>query len=467
MTCRSRALAHSVVVFVVVLSARGAAIDSAEALCADPRGMSNLRKILVIGSGAREHALATRLLACGSVGEVLVAPGNAGTAHSNVPGKVMRSVAGDALEIAAREAPDLVVVGPEVPLCEGLTDRLSDAGHLVFGPTQKAAQLEGSKAFMKRFAARHGIPTSRFHVVTDLDGAQRAIADFPEPPVIKADGLAAGKGVVVADSHAEALAAAERMLSGAAFGAAGLTVVIEERVPGAEASMHAICDGERFVLLPAAQDHKRIFDGDRGPNTGGMGAYAPAPLITPALLERVREEIFERALRGMVSDGHPFRGALFAGLMVTPAGDLSLIEFNVRFGDPETQVLMAVLEGDVADALDAAARGALRPELLRVSSDPALCVVLAAPGYPEAPRLGAAISGLEAAGAVPGVQVFHAGTSVREGQVVSAGGRVLGVTARGSTIVEAQQRAYQAAALIHFDGMQYRRDIAARALGSR
>jgi phosphoribosylamine--glycine ligase len=428
---------------------------------------SKARKILVIGSGAREHALAARLLACASVGEVVVSPGNAGTATGVVPNKVMRSVGGEALEVAAREAPDLVVIGPEGPLCAGLTDALNDAGHIVFGPTRLAAQLEGSKAFMKRFAARHGIPTSRFHVVTDLSAAQRAIADFPEPPVVKADGLAAGKGVVVADSHAEAQAAAERMLSGAAFGDAGRTVVIEERVPGAEASMHAICDGERFVLLPAAQDHKRIFDGDRGPNTGGMGAYAPAPLITSELFERVRREIFERALQGMAAEGNPFRGALFAGIMVTPAGDPSLIEFNVRFGDPETQVLMAVLEGDVADALDAAARGALDPSLLHVSSDPALCVVLAAAGYPESPRVGDAISGLAAAAAVPGVQVFHAGTSVRDGQVVSSGGRVLGVTSRGKTIAEAQARAYQAAELIHFDGMQYRRDIAARALGPR
>ncbi len=428
--------------------------------------ISKLRKVLVIGSGAREHALATRLLACASVGEVVVSPGNAGTAQGNVSGKVMRSLAGDPQEIARLEAPDLVVIGPEVPLCDGLADRLGEAGHVVFGPSRRAAQLEGSKAFMKRFAARYGIPTSRFHVVTDLASAQRAIADFPDPPVVKADGLAAGKGVVVADSHAEALAAAERMLSGAAFGASGRTVVIEERVPGSEASMHAICDGERFVLLPAAQDHKRIFDGDRGPNTGGMGAYAPAPVITPALLERVRHEIFERALQGMVAEGHPFRGALFAGLMITPTGDLSLIEFNVRFGDPETQVLMAVLEGDVADALDAAARGQLNPALLGVSTDPALCVVLAAGGYPEAPRTGDVISGLEAAAAVNGVQVFHAGTSFRDGQVVSAGGRVLGVTARGATIAEAQARAYQAAERIHFDGMQYRRDIAARALGS-
>lgn len=427
--------------------------------------MTKPSKVLVIGSGAREHALATRLLACPSVSEVVVSPGNAGTTHSAVTGKVMRSVVGDALAVAAAEAPDLIVIGPEVPLCDGLTDRLTDAGHTVFGPTQLAARLEGSKSFMKRFAARHGIPSGRFEVVTDASAAERAVASFAEPPVVKADGLAAGKGVVVAATHAEALSAALGMLSGAAFGAAGTTVVIEERVPGAEASMHAICDGERFVLLPAAQDHKRIFDGDRGPNTGGMGTYAPAPLITPALQERIRVEIFERALRGMVLDGHPFRGVLFAGLMITPEGELSLLEFNVRFGDPETQVLMAVLDGDVARALQAAARGELEPELLHVSSDHAVCIVLAAAGYPEAPRAGDAIGGLDAAARVPGVQVFHAGTALRDGQVVTSGGRVLGVTARGATLVEAHARAYEAAELVVFEGRQLRRDIAKQALG--
>ena len=428
--------------------------------------MAKLSKILVIGSGGREHALAARLLACASVCEVVVSPGNAGTTHSAFPGKVLRSVVGEPLDVAASEQPDLVVIGPEVPLCDGLTDRLTAAGHVVFGPTRMAAQLEGSKSFMKRFAARHGIPSGRFHVVTSADEAERAIRDFEQAPVVKADGLAAGKGVVVADTHAQALAAARTMLSGEAFGAAGRTVVIEERVPGAEASMHAICDGERFVLLPAAQDHKRIFDGDRGPNTGGMGTYAPAPLVTAALQERIRREIFERALRGMVADGHPFRGVLFAGLMISEQGDISLLEFNVRFGDPETQVLMAVLDGDLAEALAAAARGELRPELLQVSPDHALCIVLAAAGYPEAPRTGDAIRGLEAAASVPGVQVFHAGTSLREGQVVTSGGRVLGVTARGTTLREAHARAYQAADSIEFEGRQLRRDIAARALGT-
>lgn len=426
--------------------------------------MTKSSKILVIGAGGREHALAMRLLACESVAEVVVSPGNAGTRQSSVPGKVLRSAAGDALDVAREEGPELVVIGPEVPLCDGLADRLTAAGYVVFGPTQRAAQLEGSKSFMKRFAARHGIATGRFHVVTDEAAAERAIADFSAPPVVKADGLAAGKGVVVADSHAEALAAARSMLSGEAFGAAGQTVVIEERVLGDEASMHAICDGERFVLLPAAQDHKRIFDGDRGPNTGGMGTYAPAPLITPALQERIRVEVFERALRGMVVDGHPFRGVLFAGLMITPQGEPSLLEFNVRFGDPETQVLMAVLEGDLAAALLAAARGALRPELLRVSAQHAVCIVLAAGGYPESPRLGDVVTGLDAASALPDVAVFHAGTGFRDGQVVTSGGRVLGVVGRGSTLSAAHARAYEGAGLIEFEGRQFRQDIAARAL---
>jgi phosphoribosylamine--glycine ligase len=427
----------------------------------------NPRKILVLGAGGREHALALRLLDCASVTEVVVAPGNAGTVGDPTPGKSLRAVSGDALQLAAREAPDLVVIGPEVPLCEGLSDKLTAAGHCVFGPSERAARLEGSKAFMKEFAARHGIATGRFQVVTDSAAAERAIADFSEPPVVKADGLCAGKGVVVADSHAQALAAARAMLSGDAFGAAGKTVVIEERVYGAEASMHAICDGERFVLLPAAQDHKRIGDGDRGPNTGGMGTYAPAPVVTPELHERIRREVFERALRGMAAEGNPFRGALFAGLMISPEGDVSLLEFNVRFGDPETQVLTAVLDGDFAAALSGAARGELDPSLLQVSRDHALCVVLAAAGYPDAPRTGDRIRGLDAAERVPGVRVFHAGTKWRDGELVTAGGRVLGVTARAESLEEAHARAYEAVQHIEFEGRQYRRDIAARALGQR
>jgi phosphoribosylamine--glycine ligase len=423
------------------------------------------RKVLVVGSGGREHALALGLLEAESVGEVLVTPGNAGTraAPAHLAPKVLRSVSGAPGDVAQREGVDLVVIGPEAPLCDGLTDELTDRGLRVFGPTRAAARLEGSKAFMKDFAVRHGIRTARHEVVTELGLAEAAVHRFAEPPVVKADGLCGGKGVVVADTHAEALAAARGMLSGQSFGAAGKTVVLEERVRGAELSLHALSDGERFVVLPAAQDHKRLLDGDQGPNTGGMGTYAPAPLAAPELLARAERDVFARAVNGMIAEGHPFRGVLFAGLMVTPEGELVLLEFNVRFGDPETQVLLATLDGDLGDALENTARGMLARGALAPSGEHALCVVLAAGGYPEKPQTGAPISGLDAAEAIEGVSVLHAGTRLVDERVVTAGGRVLGVRARARTLELARERAYAAVERIHFDGMQYRRDIAARA----
>ena len=425
----------------------------------------SLSRVLVVGSGGREHALAVRLLESPSVGSVVVLPGNAGT-EGEVLGKPLRRASGDPLEVARREAVDLVVIGPEAPLVAGLADQLRAAGFLVFGPSRRAAELEGSKAFMKEFAARHGIPTARHAVVRSEAELDAALATFAAPPVVKADGLCAGKGVVVAEDFDEARQAAARMLSGAAFGDAGKIVVLEERIAGAEASMHALCDGQRFVLLPAAQDHKRIADGDRGPNTGGMGTYAPAPLVTPELAARVEKEIFEPALRGMASEGNPYVGALFAGLMITPQGDPLLLEFNVRFGDPETQVLMLTTKGDFGLALEAAARGELDPRALSASGEHAVCVVLAAAGYPEAPRTGDAITGLAEAGAEPGVTVFHAGTARSVDAVVTSGGRVLGVTAKGATLRDAHARAYAGVELLRFAGAQYRRDIAHRALGS-
>jgi phosphoribosylamine--glycine ligase len=405
------------------------------------------------------------LLASPSVGEVVVTPGNAGTIGERF-GKPLRSAPGDVLEVTRTEKPDLVVVGPEVPLCDGLVDRLAAEGIAAFGPTRAGARLEGSKAFMKDFVRRHGLLTARHEVVRDPSAAEAIVRSFAEPPVIKADGLCAGKGVVVAETHEEAIAAARGMLSGESFGDAGRTVVVEERIAGREASMHAITDGERVFLLPAAQDHKRIGDGDRGPNTGGMGTYAPAPLVTPELGERIRRDVFERTVRGLAEEKIRYRGVLFAGLMITPRGEPYLLEFNVRFGDPETQVLMNVLDGDLGDALDGAARGRLDPAALRVSARHALCVVMAAHGYPGAPRTGDVIHGLETAGGLEGVSVYHAGTR-RDGnngdRVVTAGGRVLGVTGYGATLGEASERAYRAVATVRFDGAQFRRDIGASA----
>jgi len=431
-----------------------------------PTAHQPIRKVVVVGSGGREHALALKLLESPDVTEVIVAPGNAGT--QNVPealtGKKLSSSKDAPLVIAKREQADLVVVGPEVPLCDGLVDLLTHEGVLTYGPTKAAAELEGSKAFMKAFAVRHGVPTARHVVVADAAELESQVRSFEVAPVVKADGLCAGKGVVVAESHEEALAAAREMLSGARFGEAGATVVLEERLLGNEASIHAICDGERYVLLHAAQDHKRIFDGDRGPNTGGMGTYAPAPVVTPAAMQEFEERVVRPTLRGMAAEGRAFRGTLFAGVMVTPDEHVKLIEFNVRFGDPETQVLMATLEGNLAEVLASAARGELDPASLRPSGDHAVCVVLAAHGYPDTPRKGDVIRGLEQAAAVPGVSVLHAGTALdARGNVITAGGRVLGVTGRGATLKEAHTRAYQAAQLIAFDGMQYRRDIAGRA----
>lgn len=428
-------------------------------------------KVLVVGSGGREHALCLRLLASPSVSEVIVSPGNAGTraapSGSDVPvGKKLSSSAEAPVLLAQREKVDLVVVGPEGPLCAGLVDDLTLAGVLAYGPSKLAAELEGSKAFMKGFAARHRIPTAEHVVVTaaELPELPRLVRRFPVPPVVKADGLCAGKGVVVAESHEEALDAAREMLSGARFGAAGATVVLEERLVGNEASIHAICDGERYVLLPAAQDHKRIFDGDKGPNTGGMGTYAPAPVVTPRVMQQFESQVLVPTLRGMAAEGRPFKGTLFAGIMVTPDEQVRLIEFNVRFGDPETQVLMATLEGDLAATLAAAARGELDPSSLTPSGEHAVCVVLGAHGYPDTPRKGDVIDGLAEAAKVQGVSVIHAGTALDQfGNVVTAGGRVLGVTGRGATLKEAHTRAYQAVHKIGFSGMQYRRDIAGRA----
>ncbi|MDX2054348.1 MAG: phosphoribosylamine--glycine ligase [Polyangiaceae bacterium] len=427
--------------------------------------MENAR-IVVVGSGAREHALALRLLGSPSVAEVVVNPGNAGTqgAPHQLSHKRLSNRAGDTLKVAQELGADLVVIGPEVPLCAGLVDELTANGILAYGPTANAAKLEGSKAFMKEFCSRQSIKTARFVVVREVGQLAHALAGFPEPPVVKADGPCAGKGVVVAETHAEAKSAAQAMLSGEAFGEAGRVVVLEERIRGAEVSVHVVSDGQRFLMLPAAQDHKRIGENDTGPNTGGMGAYAPAPLLSPELEAKVKREIIERIVSGMATEGCPFRGTIFAGLMITPEGDPYLLEINVRFGDPETQVLVNLLDGDLAELLASAARGQLAPGSVQVAGRHAMCVVLAAANYPGTPRTGDKILGLERAANVDGVQVYHAGTELRDGDVLTRGGRVLGVTGIGSTLKAAAAAAYEAASYIEFDGKQLRRDIGYRAL---
>jgi phosphoribosylamine--glycine ligase len=420
-----------------------------------------------------------------SVAEIIVAPGNAGLPeragdaslgerdreeHGSVA-KIIRRAAmpssitpAAAVELATREGADLVVVGPEAPLCAGVADALEDAGVAVFGPRRDAAILEGSKAFLKRFASRHRIPTAPYAIVSSLEEAERAIRERGAPIVVKADGLCAGKGVVVAATEDEAIEAARAMLELRRFGDAGATVILEDLVRGEEVSVHAISDGRDLLVLPAARDHKRVGDGDTGPNTGGMGAFAPSALVTAAMSARIEREILRPTIDGMRDEGRPFRGVLFAGLMITPAGDPVLLEHNVRFGDPECEVLTALIDGDLAELFASAARGSLNRRAVHVAEDRrALTVILAASGYPESPRTGDVITGIERAEAIDGVLVHHAGTAEKDGRLVTSGGRVLAVTAIGGSLIEARDKAYRAAQEITFDGAHMRRDIGATA----
>ncbi|SDZ23474.1 phosphoribosylamine--glycine ligase [Lysobacter sp. yr284] len=422
-------------------------------------------KVLVIGSGGREHALAWKLAQSPRVDEVLVAPGNAGTARE---GKC-RNVAVAAtdldglLKLAADEGVAVTVVGPEAPLVAGVVDRFRAAGRRIFGPTAAAAQLEGSKAFAKDFLARHGIPTAYYAVHTQVEAALAYVREKGAPIVVKADGLAAGKGVIVAMTLLEAEDAVRDMLSGNAFGAAGARVVIEEFLDGEEASFISMVDGEHALPMATSQDHKRVGDGDTGPNTGGMGAYSPAPVVTQDVHDRVMREVVMPTVRGMIADGVPFTGFLYAGLMIDRDGAPKVIEFNVRFGDPETQPVMLRLRSDLLDLVEAALDQRLDATVAEWDPRPSLGVVMAAQHYPETPRTGDPISEWD----VPlpaDSHVFHAGTKLADGQAVTAGGRVLCACALGDSVADAQRRAYEVVAGISWQGEFHRHDIGWRAI---
>jgi phosphoribosylamine--glycine ligase len=422
-------------------------------------------RVLVLGSGAREHALILRLAEEAGSASVCCAPGNPGIARSVRTIDANLDDIDGLVALASREQIDLTVVGPEQPLGKGVADRFAAAGLRLFGPTASAARLETSKAFAKAFMQRHGVPTARFQTCASLDDALRVVREgaFGIPVVLKADGLAAGKGVVIAQTQAEAEAALVAAMRDRKFGAAGETIVIEECLSGPEVSFFLVCDGTRAVPIGSAQDHKRIFDNDEGPNTGGMGAFAPSPIFPPALQSRVMAEIVEPVMKGMATEGSPFAGFLYVGLMLTADGP-KVIEFNVRMGDPETQVVMPLIDEPLLPLLAAAAAGELTQSTCRIKSERAVCVVMASRGYPESSESGQAIDGIGDAEKLADVTVCHAGTAMRDGQLVTAGGRVLTVVGRGEDFQRAIDRAYAGVAKIRFDGMQYRRDIGKKAL---
>lgn len=420
--------------------------------------------ILVIGSGGREHALAWSIASSPLTDRLWCAPGNAGIADVAECVPIGAEDIDAIVTFAKENSVDLVVIGPEAPLVEGLADRLKAEGIKAFGPSAAASMLEGSKGFMKDMLAKYGIPTAAYRRFTDADAARAYVREQGAPIVVKTDGLAAGKGVTVAMTVEEAIAAIDGAMVDGVFGTAGAEVVIEEFMEGEELSFFALCDGSNALPLASAQDHKAVFDGDKGPNTGGMGAYSPAPVCTPEVERRVMDEIVNPLISGMKAEGCPYQGVLFAGLMITAKGP-KVIEFNVRFGDPECQVLMMRLKSDLVPALLASCDGVLDSFDLRWSDETALTVVMAAKGYPGSYRKGMVIGGLEEAGRVEGVTVFHAGTKKdADGHIVSAGGRVLNVTAIGKTVAEARQRAYEAVSRIDWPDGFCRSDIAWRAL---
>jgi phosphoribosylamine--glycine ligase len=416
-------------------------------------------RTLVIGSGGREHAIVWALTREDGGPAPFCAPGNPGIAEIATCLSCSPDDLGALARCARGHSIDLTIVGPEGPLASGIVDVFAGHGLRAFGPSQAAARLEASKVFMKDLCRRYGIPTADFRVFDDPQEAVTYVRAAGRPLVVKADGLAAGKGVVVASTPEEATAAVETMMVHRRFGDAGARVVIEEMLPGQEVSVFALCDGTSLVPLLPVQDHKRLRDGDRGPNTGGMGAYAPVPAVTPGLLAQITDQVLEPVVWAMAREGAAYRGVLFAGIMLTPDGP-RVLEFNVRLGDPETQVLMPLLASRVADAAEAVLAGRIDRWTPRWRPQACVCVVLCADGYPERPKTGSPITGVRDAAKLPGVLVFHAGTAVRQGRLVTAGGRVLDVVGVGDTLGEARERAYRAAEIVQFDGKVYRRDIA-------
>jgi phosphoribosylamine--glycine ligase len=423
-----------------------------------------MKRVLVIGGGGREHTLVWAISRCRDIEKVHAAPGNAGTARDgeNVALPTKPPFA-EILAFAKDEAIDLVVVGPEQPLVDGIVDALADAGIRVFGPGKAAAELEGSKTFAKEVMQAAGVPTGGCEVFESSDAAVEYVQKQTPPIVVKADGLAAGKGVSICGTVEEAETAIRAAMDECVFGDAGSRVIIEEYLEGEEASILALCDGERFVCLPSSQDHKRIYDGDEGPNTGGMGAYSPAPVITPEMQKKIEKTVLAPTLREMAKRGVPYKGVLYAGLMITKDGP-RVVEFNCRFGDPETQAVLPRLRSDLVELMEGCIDGNLPEEPLDIEPGAAVCIVAASGGYPGSYEKGKEIRGLEEAGSEDGVVVFHAGTKKDDGRVVTSGGRVLGLTATGSSVRDAVEKAYSAIGKIEFDGIFYRRDIAHRAL---
>lgn len=419
-------------------------------------------KILVVGSGGREHALVWKIAQSGRVAKIFCAPGNGGIAHLAECVSIKADDVNGLLAFAKKESVDLTVVGPEAPLAAGMVDVFEAAGLKIFGPCQKAAALEASKSFSKRIMRACGVPTADFVVCSSMPEAEAAIARFGAPVVLKADGLAAGKGVIVCSTIEEARQAAGRILVNKDFGEAGRVVVVEECLIGEEVSILALTNGQEAVALASAQDHKRVFDGDTGPNTGGMGAYSPAPVATPALVDEVMARVMLPVIRQMHKEGVRYRGILYAGIMVTDKGP-QVLEFNARFGDPETQVVLVRMESDLVDAMLWSLTDE-DPPALTWRAEASVCVVAAAGGYPGSYEKGKTIEGLDDAGRMRDVVVFHAGTKKAQAKTVTDGGRVLGITAWGATVRQAIDTAYEAAGRIHFDGMHYRRDIGWRAL---